>query len=132
MCCSKPYDLNGGRWDLMCHIIPKMCKPWEVKTKLYFRGHEQSKIFVLSSAASGTLPEDVRTFYCCRRHNSFVVQDSLFLYSWQWFVAQTTHTHTHRMHVVSTARMVTRTRHNITLCVPYHLIINIAVKYFTR
>jgi len=47
------------------------------------------------SAASGTLPEDVRTFYCCRCHNSVVVKDSLFLGSWQWCVPQTTHTHTH-------------------------------------
>jgi hypothetical protein len=46
-------------------------------------------------------------------HKSIVVQHSVFLFCWQWYVADQ---HTHRTHCcVCTTTMVPRTRHNVTL-----------------
>jgi len=74
-------------------------------------------MFVLSSAASGTLPEDVRTYYCCRRHKS-VVYKTHYFYIADSDVYLKQHTHTQNAPCISTARMVTWTHHNITLYVP--------------
>ena len=41
------------------------------------------------NAASGTLHENLRRYYCCRRqicYKSIVVKYSIFLYTWQWHV----------------------------------------------
>ena len=47
------------------------------------------------SAASGTLREDIHTFYCCWRQQlswNIVVLRSIFLCIWRWHVALTVHT----------------------------------------
>jgi hypothetical protein len=105
---TKTYKLRNDlcRYDLYSQIV-RLKKAMSKRT------------FFCFNAASGTLHEDLRMFYCCWRHK-FAIKHccatlSIFI---QLTVTCSSTTHT-ECNVVSTATMVTRKRHDVTLYIHY-------------